>query len=162
QLRAVGQRHGLGGVVGVEAVLDDALLAGAALPAHGAPVQHHVVADLHVGDRLADHGDPAGGLVAEQEGELVVDAAVAIGEVGVAHAGGLDVDDHVVWAGLGDHDVHELGGLLLGSGDDALDGGGHGGLPHSSSRGVDAVTTRLIGERGVRDLSARTRRSGSG
>src|SRR5699024_5949013 len=107
-------------VVGVEAVLDDALLAGAALPAHGPPVQHHVVPDLDVGDVLADDRDAAGGLMAQQEGELVVDTAVAVGQVGVAHAGGVDVDDHGVRAGVGADDVDQLGRLLLGSGDDAL------------------------------------------
>ena len=36
--------------------------------------------------------DDAGGLVAEQEREVVVDAALAVVQVGVAHAAGLDRD----------------------------------------------------------------------
>src|SRR5699024_4641032 len=116
------------GVVGVEAVLLHALPAGPALPAHGAPVQHHVVADLHMGDVLADHGDAAGGFVAQQGGELVVDVTVAIGEVGVADTGRLDVDDDVVRSGIRDDDVQQLGRLLLAAGGGALDRPGHGGL----------------------------------
>ncbi len=50
QLGAVGQRHLLGGVEGVEAQMRAAALAGAALPAHRAPVQDHEVAGLDVGD----------------------------------------------------------------------------------------------------------------
>ena len=111
--------------------------AGPALAAHGPPVQHHVVAHLDVGDGLADLGDAAGGLMSEQEGELVVDAAVAVGEVRVAHPAGLDVDHYVGGAGVGDHDVHQLRRLLLRSGDDALHGPGHGVLlaPRCEGRG---------------------------
>jgi len=37
------------------------------------------------GDAVADRFDDAGGLVAEQEGELVVDGALAVMQVRVAH-----------------------------------------------------------------------------
>ena len=104
ELRAVGQRHLLRGVVGVEAVLRLALEAGAALPADGPPVQDHEVADGHVGDALADRGHRARGLVAEQEREVVVDAALAVVQVGVAHPARLDVDDRLAGARVGHHD----------------------------------------------------------
>ena len=38
----------------------------------------------------------AGRLMTEQEGELVVDAAVAVGQIGVAHPARLDPHDDVV------------------------------------------------------------------
>ena len=44
-----------------------------------------------LGDALADRLDDAGGLVAEQERELVVDAALAVVQVGVADPAGLDL-----------------------------------------------------------------------
>ena len=90
QLGAVGERHLLRRVVGGEAVPGLALEAGAALAAHGAPVEDDEVAGRHVGDALADRLDRAGGLVAEQEREVVVDAALAVVQVGVADPAGLD------------------------------------------------------------------------
>src|SRR5690606_15976287 len=44
-----------------------------------------------VGDALADRLDDAGGLVAEEERELVVDPALAVVQVGVADPAGLDL-----------------------------------------------------------------------
>ena len=52
-----------------------------------------------------------GGLVAEQERVVVVDAALAVGQVGVADAAGLDVDDHLARAGIGDDDVDQFDGV---------------------------------------------------
>ena len=99
------------GVVGVEAVLRAAALAGPALAAHRAPVQDDEVADLDVRDALADRLDGARGLVAEQERVLVVDPALAVGQVGVADAAGDDVDHHLAGPGIGDDDVDQLDGL---------------------------------------------------
>ena len=70
-----------------------ALAAGPALAAHRPPVEDDEVAGRDVGDVGADRLDDAGGLVAEQERELVVDAALAVVQVGVADPAGLDVDD---------------------------------------------------------------------
>ena len=50
------------------------------------------------GDALADRLDDAGRLVAEQEREVVVDAALAVVQVGVADPAGLDVDDRLARA----------------------------------------------------------------
>ena len=120
QLGAVLQGHDLGGVVSIEAVLRLALLAGAALAAHRAPVQHHVIADLHVGDILAHGLHDSGGLVAQKEWVVIGDSAVAVGHIGVAHAAGLDLDHYVIGAGIRDDDIGELHWLALGPRDDAL------------------------------------------
>ena len=83
--RPVGQRHLLRGVVRVEAVPGPAAPAGPALAADRPPVQDHEVAGRQVGHVGPDRFDDAGGLVAQQEREVVVDAALAVVEVGVAH-----------------------------------------------------------------------------
>ena len=113
---AVGQRHLLRGVVRVEAVPRPAALACPALPAHRAPVQDHEVARLDVGHARADGLDRARGLMAEQERELVVDAALAVGQVGVAYPAGEDVDHHLTGSRVGDDDVHHLDWLRPSSG----------------------------------------------
>ena len=96
------------------------LSAGAALPAHRPPVQDHVVADRHVGDALADRRDQAGGLVAEQERELVVDPALAVVQVGVADPAGLHVDDRLARTRIGHEDRLDADRCTLAAGDDAL------------------------------------------
>ena len=78
--------------------------AAAARAAHGAPVEDDEVAGRDVGDAVADRLDDAGGLVAEQEREVVVDAALAVVQVGVAHAARLDLDDGLARPGIGDDD----------------------------------------------------------
>ncbi len=83
------QRHLLGGVVGREAVPRLAAVAGPAVAAHRAPVEDHEVAGRHRRDVGTDRLDDAGGLVAEQEREVVVDPALAVVQVGVAHPAGL-------------------------------------------------------------------------
>ena len=45
--------------------------------------------------------DVAGGLVSEQEGEVVADPAFAVVQVGVADAAGLDPNQHLVRSGSG-------------------------------------------------------------
>ena len=62
-----------------------------------------------VADRLHD----AGGLVAEQEREVVVDAALAVVQVGVADPAGLDVDDRLARTGVGDVDGLDRDRLAL-------------------------------------------------
>jgi hypothetical protein len=80
------QRHLLLGVVGGEAVPRPSPQAGPAAAADGPPVQDDEVAgpgDVDVGpDRLHDPRR----LVAEEEREVIVDGALAIVQVGVAHA----------------------------------------------------------------------------
>ena len=90
--------------------------AGPALAADRAPVEDDEVAGRDVGDARADRLDDAGGLVAEQEREVVVDAALAVVQVGVAHPAGLDLHDRLAGPGVGDDDVDELDGGALGCG----------------------------------------------
>ena len=60
-----------------------------------------------------DRLDHAGRLVAEQEGELVVDAALAVVQVGVAHAARLDGDDRLAGPGIGHDDRLDRDGCAL-------------------------------------------------
>ena len=52
----------------------------------------------------ADRLDDARGLVPEQEREVVVDAALAVVQVGVADAAGLHLHQRLAGAGVGDQD----------------------------------------------------------
>jgi hypothetical protein len=111
QRRAVGQRHHPGGVEGGEAQVRPPPAARPAVAAHGPPVEDHEVARRHAGHAVADGLDHAGGLVAEQEGEVVVDPALAVVEVGVADAARLHGDQRLAGPGVGhDHglDRHRL------------------------------------------------------
>ncbi len=110
---AVGQRHLLFGVEGVEAVGGFAAFAGPALAAHGAPVQDHEVARLNRSDSRSYRFYGARGLVPEQERVFVVDAALAVGQVGVAHAAGDHIDDGLTGARVRYDDVHQLDGFAL-------------------------------------------------
>ena len=89
---AVGQRHLLRGVVGREAVPGPSPPARPALAAHGPPIEDDEVARRQVGDAGPDGLHEPGGLVPEEEGKVVVDAALAVVQVGVADAAGLDGD----------------------------------------------------------------------
>ena len=83
---AVGERHLLRGVEGGEAVPGAAAATGPAGAAHRAPVEDDEVARRDLGDVGADRLHDARRLVAEEERELVVDRALAVVQVGVAHA----------------------------------------------------------------------------
>ena len=61
----------------------------------------------------------------EQEWKLVVDAAVAVGQIGMAYPARLDPHDHVVRAGIRDCDVDKFDRCAFAAGDDALDLLGH-------------------------------------
>ncbi len=129
QLGAVGQRHLLGGVRGVEAVPGLPLRAGPAAAAYRPPVEDDEVPGLDVGDARTDRLDDAGRLVTEQEREVVVDAAVAVVQVGVADTAGLDCDHGLPRSGIRDDDVDELDRGTLAAGDDARDRLWHGHSP---------------------------------
>ena len=77
----------------------------------------------------ADRLDDAGRLVAEQERELVVDAALAVVQVGVAHAARLDRDHRLAGAGVGDHDGLDGDRLALGPRDHSTNVLRHDGEP---------------------------------
>ena len=63
-----------------------------------------MVARLELGDARADLGDDAGALVPENGGQRQRDVLVADRKVGVAHAGGDDLDDHLVGLRLAELD----------------------------------------------------------
>ena len=118
---AFSKRHLRGGVVGVEAVLRLALLTSAALAAHRAPIQDHEVPDLNVGDGIAHALDDARRLMPEQEREGILDITIAVSQVRVADAAGLNFDHDIVLAWSGHDDVNGLDGLALGARNHAAD-----------------------------------------
>jgi hypothetical protein len=131
QFGAVLQGHLLLRVVGVEAVLRPPAQTGAALPAHRTPVEDDEVADRDLGDALADRLHDPGGLMAEQEGELVVDPALAVVQVGVADAARLDLDDGLAGSGVGHDDGLDPDRLALAGRDHSAYALSHAGaLPH--------------------------------
>ena len=94
--------------------------AGAAATTDGAPVEDDEVARGEVVDVGPDGLDYAGGLVAEEEREVIVDAALAVMQVGVTHAACLHPHPRLARTGVRYVDVHELNRGALRSSDDAL------------------------------------------
>ena len=84
--------------------------------ADGTPVENHEVAGGDGGHVGPDGLHDAGGLVAEQEGELVVDAALPVVEVGVAHPAGLDPHHGLARPRVGHPDGHHRYRSALGEG----------------------------------------------
>src|SRR5690606_33328618 len=80
-----------------------------------------------VGDALADLADDARTLVARDERGRLRDRAVHAGHVGVAHAGGVDLDLHLARADRAQLDVVDDLELLVAGG--AEHGCAHGWLP---------------------------------
>ena len=105
----------------VEAVLRPPAQARPAVTAHGAPVQDHEIANCQIADVVADGFDDAGGLVPEQEREVVVDAALAVVQVGVAHAARLHLDQRLARTRVGNEDRCELDWRAFGARDHAVD-----------------------------------------
>src|SRR3546814_6702529 len=123
----LGEGHRLRRVVRVEAVAQGSALARTALTAHGAPVQDDEVTGGDAGDVRPDGLHDAGRLVAEQEGELVVDPALAVVQVGVADPASLDLHDRLARTGIWDVDPHHFDRSALCLGDHCSD------LLHGSS-----------------------------
>ena len=96
-----------------------AAFARSAVAAHGAPVEDHVVAGDDVRDAFSDRFDEPCGLVAKQERELVVDAALAIVQVCVADTARLNGNDGLTRAGVGDNDRLHRDWRTLGFGNDS-------------------------------------------
>jgi hypothetical protein len=74
------------------------------------------VAGRHAGDVRSHRLDQTGRLVAQEEREVVVDAAFPVVQVGVAHAARLDGDDRLARPGIGHHDRLDRHRLALGLG----------------------------------------------
>ena len=140
QHRAVDERHLLRGVERGEAVLRIALEAATTRAAHRTPVEHHVVAGGDTRDALTDRLDDAGCLVAEEERELVVDAALAIVEIGVADAARLDLHHRLTRARVGDHDRLDRHRLALATGHHSTNL-----LRHDCSSWDELARTRALG-----------------
>ena len=100
---------------------DDRRRAGQPGPAIAASAHPDEVADLDMGDRGPGRLNDACRLVAQQEREVVVDAAVAVGQIGMTHPACLDPHHHVVRARIRDVDLGEFDGRTFAAGDDALD-----------------------------------------
>ena len=125
ELGAVGERHLLGSVERGEAVLRLTTPARPAGAAHGAPVQDDEVPRAHTDHVVAHRFHDAGGLVAQQIGELVADGAFAVVEVGVAHPAGLHAHQRLSRAGVGDEDRFDGDRSAGGPGDDSSGLVGH-------------------------------------
>ena len=110
------QGHLLRGVVGGEAVPGATPSTRPALAADRPPVQDHEVAGGHVGDAVTHLFHDARGLMAEQEGELVVDGALAVVEVRVADPAGLHGHQDLARARIRHLDGLYCDRLTLGSG----------------------------------------------
>ena len=119
-MRALRQRHLLGRVVRGEAVPRLAALARPALTAHRPPVQDHEVARRNQGHIRCDGLHHARGLVAEQEREPVIDATLAVVQIGVAHPARLHLHHHFTRAGVRDVDRHDLDRRALAERDHTL------------------------------------------
>ena len=105
ELGAVGQRHLLGRVERREAV-PRAARAGTHRHVPHTARQFRITKSPGATSRhvVADGFDDAGGLVAEEEREVVVDRALAVVQVGVAHAAGLHAHQRLARPGVGHHD----------------------------------------------------------
>src|SRR6185503_10115289 len=117
----------LGGVVRGKAVPGSTPPAGPALTAHRAPVEDHEVAGRDAGDAVADRVDDPRRLVAQQVREVLADPALAVVQVGVAHAARLDPHGHLAGTGIGHHDRLHRDGLLLTGCDHTAHAFAHGG-----------------------------------
>ena len=115
------ERHLLGRVEGREAVPRLAAVAGPAVAADRAPVEHHEVARLEPGHVRPDRLDHAGGLVAQQEREVVVDPALAVVQVGVADPAGLHLHHRLARPRVRHVDRDQLDRRALGPRDHGLD-----------------------------------------
>src|SRR5690606_463233 len=113
QFGAVGQGHLLPRVVRVEAVPGASAQTGPARAAHRTPVEDDEVTGGDVGDAVAHRLHHAGRLVAEQEREVAVDAALLVVQVGVAHTAGLDLDDRLARPRVGYDDRLDAYRLVL-------------------------------------------------
>ena len=107
ELGAVGEGHLLGRVEGGEAVPGASPATGAAGAAHHTPVEDDEVAGRDLGDVGPDRLDHSRRLVPEEEGEVVVDRALPVVQVGVAHAARLHGHARLAGTRVGHDDLRE-------------------------------------------------------
>ena len=89
----------------VEAVPGTPTEAGATVSARRAPRDDDEVAPRDVGHTVADALDRPGGLVSEQERELVVNRALAVVKIGVADSARLHSDEHLARTRVRDQNI---------------------------------------------------------
>src|SRR5581483_4743111 len=106
------------------------------------PRQHDIVARLETGHVVAHRLDRARGLVAEQERKVVVDCALPIVEVGVAHAARLHAHERLAGPRVGHPYRGNLDRLALRHRHHASDLVRHAPSPYVSARRRRAITTR--------------------
>ncbi len=94
----------------------------------------------------SDRLDDPGRLVAEEEGEVVVDPALAVVQVGVADAARLDGDDRLARPGVGHDDRLHGDGRALRRGDHAAHFLSHVRDSSASARLHDAQSSAAAGE----------------
>ena len=102
---------------------------------------HDRVAGRDAGNRVTNALDDAGAFVAQDGGQGERGMAVPHRQIGVAHAGGGDLDQDLVRAGFVDPDVRQLERLV----DPAGDGGGgrrHGQPPDYLDQGWPGTWSR--------------------
>jgi hypothetical protein len=131
--------------VGVEAVPGAAAQTGTAIPAHGTPVEDHEVTGGDIGDALADRLHDSGGLVAEQEGEVVADAALFVVQVGMTDPAGLHLHHGLTGSGIGYDDRLDPDRLVLARCDHAAYFLRHG--PEPFRRPLSLPTTLRVTDR---------------
>lgn len=126
------QSHFLGGVVGIETVLQITLTARAAFTADSSPVQNDLIADSNFGNAFPNFGDDSGGLVAEKIRIIIAYATGDITVIGMADAAGFDIDDDFTGPRMGDHDGFNGDRVILGFNNRCFDVVGHQGNTRSS------------------------------
>ena len=121
ELGAVGQRHLLRRVVGVEAVPRLTASAGRQSPQTARQLSTtKSPGSTSVTPSPTDSTSPRR-FMPEQEREVVVDATFAVVQVRVAHPARLNLDQHLTRAGSGTWTVSNVTGCPLSSGNDSLD-----------------------------------------
>jgi hypothetical protein len=103
------------------------------------PGDADAVADLACRHARADGQDLADGLVTERPREGAGDFAARLVDVGVAHAAGADLDEDLVWPGLGRRHVLEHPGAV-----DRWDDGGFHFNPPIVGRLTDGLAPVTI------------------
>ena len=119
--------------MGREAVPGPATQAGPAVAAHGSPVEDHEVPGGQAGDARTDRFDHPSGLVAEQEGKVVVDRAFAIVQVGVAHTARLHLHQCFARTGIGNVDDFDRDGQAFALRNDSTNLVSHGDSPRMTA-----------------------------
>ena len=104
-----------------EAVLRLTLTAGAALTAHGTPVEDDQVTGGYVGNVFTDSLHNTGGFMAEQVGEVLPDTAGDVVVISLADATGEDLNEGLALAGVGDVNGGDDDGCVLLEGHNGLD-----------------------------------------